>query len=713
MAFFQGLVDIFVLKVDTEAEASYSFLMLWFIRRVMIILFLTTPLLAFSQATGSYFTIHYHRDDSNYTGWGLHVWGTQVELPRAVTWDTPLMPDGRDKFGIYWKVPISPAANSVPFIIHQGNTKNTPADVIADLTKTGLEVWVLQGDPTLYTSPPPVEAPNVTIPGEAPVKSGNDTKPRSPTYVAPTPRGKHPAEPIHQAQSESLTKPQLKTEQPASASSQDPLIAQVRTLKQELFAQQQLLQDTWPRNMVLLISLIVALLVISLTWLLVVWGMKKKTAAPSSLEATPSAEGALDDLTGLPTRAALIQALENALARAQRYNRKLGLLFVDLDHFKPINDTLGHKAGDYVLETISGRFRSCLRASDIIARFGGDEFVILVDEIPDPRFLTGIAQKLLAAAVQPFNIGGKEVEVTASIGISHYPHDARNGKDLIKNADSAMYKAKQDNRNGFRFFSDEHNSHAIQRQALTSSLKHALENNELSIAYQPILMAGTEESAYLEALLRWKHPDMGSIPPLQFMEIAEDAGFFREFHRWVMVSAFRQTRKWLSAGQRLILTLNVSERTFYADDFVTEISTHLDQTGLPPRALMLEISEETLFLNLVRATEKLYQLKNLGIQLVVDNFGKEWASLTRLHRLPVDAIKIDRELLSGIPSEIDRAKLVKALLMAAKDLELTSMACGVETEEQAQFLILHGCLYLQGFYYSPALPSSEIASLWS
>ena len=694
--------------------------MRWLLRRFFFILFLTTPLLAFSQATGSYFIIHYHRDDSNYAGWGLHVWGSQVELPRAVTWDTPLMPDGRDKFGIFWKVPISPAANSVPFIIHQGNTKNTPADVIADLTKTGLEVWVLQDDPTLYTSPPPIKAVKVTIPGEAPVMSGQI--PSSPvpaplperhyreTLEAPKPQanpstGSQPKAELKVVQED---KSQLQTIQQAASKAQ----AQIQALEQQLAVQKQLRQNSIPLTMVLFLGLGAVVIILGLSWVtLVLWLKGKKPGTQAQEPNTP--DGTLDDLTGLPTRATLVQALENALARAQRYNRKVGVLFIDLDHFKPINDTLGHKAGDYVLETISTRFRACLRASDIISRFGGDEFVILVDEIPDPRFLTGIAQKLLAAAVQPFNIGGKEVEVTASIGIAHFPHDARTATDLIKNADSAMYKAKQDNRNGFRFFSDEHNSHAIQRQALTSSLRHALDNNELPVAYQPILMAGTEETAYLEALLRWKHPDMGNIPPLQFMEIAEDAGFFREFHRWVMVNAFRQTRKWLSAGQRLILTVNVSERTFYADDFVHEISTHLDQTGLPARALMLEISEETILLNLVSATEKLYQLKNLGVQLVVDNFGREWASLTHLNRLPVDAIKIDRDLLSGVPAEDDRAKLIKAILMAAKDLQLASMACGVENEQQAQFLIRHGCLYLQGFFYSPAMPSNEIASLWS
>lgn len=671
---------------------------MWVLRRFFLILFLSTPLLAFSQNTGAYFIIHYHRDDSNYAGWGLHVWGTQVELPRAVTWDTPLMPDGRDKFGIYWKVPISPAANSVSFIIHQGNTKNTPADVIADLTKTGLEVWVLQDDPTLYTSPPPVKLQNVTIPGEAPVMSGEI--PLRP-LPKPTPKPKR-----QQAETLKVAKPEAN---PSTISSSQ---AQIQALEQQLAVQKRLQQNSIPLTVALFVGLAAVVIILGLSWFTLVLWLKGKKTVTQAQESNTS-DRALDDLTGLPTRATLIQTLENALARAQRYNRKVGVLFIDLDHFKPINDTLGHKAGDYVLETISTRFHACLRASDIISRFGGDEFVVFVDEIPDPRFLTGIAQKLLAAAVQPFNIAGQEVEVTASIGIAHYPHDARTATDLIKNADSAMYKAKQDNRNGFRFFSDEHNSHAIQRQALTSSLRHALNNNELSIVYQPILMAGTEETAYLEALLRWKHTDMGSIPPLQFMEIAEDAGFFREFHRWVMVNAFRQTRKWLSAGRRLVLTVNVSERTFYADDFVQEVSTHLDQTGLPARALMLEISEETILLNLVSATEKLYQLQNLGVQLVVDNFGKEWASLTRLNRLPVDAIKIDRDLLTGVPEEDDRAKLIKAILAATRDLQLTSMACGVENEKQAQFLIRNGCLYLQGFYYSPALPSNEITSLWS
>ena len=419
-----------------------------------------------------------------------------------------------------------------------------------------------------------------------------------------------------------------------------------------------------------------------------------------------------DNLTGLANRALFSRLLERELLEARRYNRQLAVMFVDLDRFKNINDTLGHEAGDELLKEVAARMRSTLRASDALARLGGDEFVILLPNLNDEQHLTTVAQKILAAVAQPYLSHDQEFRVTASIGISMYPSDGVDEPTLMTHADIAMYQAKEDGKNTFAFYTDELNKHSIERIAFESSLRHALENTQFEVHYQPKVECRTGRMTGVEALLRWNHPDLGWVPPSKFIPIAEETGLIVALGRWVLETACRQQVAWCKLGlPSFRMAVNLSARQFGDDHLLRDVSSVLDSTGIDPAFLELEITESMLMRNVRKASEVLAAFKKLGIRLSVDDFGTGYSSLSNLKRFPVDTIKVDRSFVRDLPADEADKAIADAIIAMGRSLGMTIVAEGVETEAQASFLREHGCDEIQGFFYSKAIPASAIVEL--
>jgi diguanylate cyclase (GGDEF)-like protein len=565
--------------------------------------------------------------------------------------------------------------------------------VHVQVAQSGFEVWILQDDPEVYT-----QRPHLASDAPAPAPT---------TPSAPLPQTAPAPAPSLLETAQALASAELK---------QKAAEAEVAVLRQKNVALEAELSQSrakeaapwWPVAFGLSLALIVAIL---LAFGLVVLNFRKKIARERRVqlesvqnlvkdtESRLMQKAAHDELTGLPNRAALNQALGHAVTKARRYNRKLAVLFIDLDHFKPINDGLGHEAGDFVLKTISDRFRSCLRSTDMVARLGGDEFVVLVEDIVDQRFLGGVTQKLLSAAQGAFNVEGQEVHVSASIGIAFFPQDGREAQTLLKNADAAMYKAKEGGRNNFQYFCDEQNTHSLERQALTASIGHALTSGELSVVYQPIIALASGQPVYFEALVRWHHKDLGNVLPHQFIPLAEDAGLFEPIHDWIVLSALKQGKNWQSENPTLSVNINVTDHTFYSPQWVARLKESLEKTQFPAEKLTLEITEETLLMNPDEALEILQTLKTLGVLLLLDNFGLGWASLASLKKFPLDAVKLDKSLLGGVPGEAEAENMLLALLGAARQLGIITIVVGVETDAQKSFLEQAQCPFVQGFLF--------------
>jgi diguanylate cyclase (GGDEF)-like protein/PAS domain S-box-containing protein len=406
-----------------------------------------------------------------------------------------------------------------------------------------------------------------------------------------------------------------------------------------------------------------------------------------------------DELTGLANRASLQTALARAIEHARRHNRRVAVLFIDLDRFKIINDTLGHDAGDAVLKTVSARLRESLRGSDVIARQGGDEFVVLVEEFASETDLAGVARKVLETFAQPLHLGGQEFTLTASIGIGTYPDDGRDVQALLKAADIAMYRAKESGKNNFQFYSPQMNSHSFERLALEAALKRALERGELLLHYQPKLDLATGRIAGLEALIRWEHPDMGLVSPLRFIPIAEETGLIAPIGAWVLGEACRQVKAWEEAGLGpFTIAVNASGRQFVRGALLEEVLAALHSTGLEPHLLELELTESTVMQNPERAAGVLSELAQLGVSLAIDDFGTGYSSLAYLKRFPVSTLKIDRSFVMDLPDDPDDAAITRAVIALARSLKLTVVAEGVETPRQLDFLSAHGCDLVQGFF---------------
>ncbi|MGB7541380.1 MAG: EAL domain-containing protein, partial [Burkholderiales bacterium] len=419
-----------------------------------------------------------------------------------------------------------------------------------------------------------------------------------------------------------------------------------------------------------------------------------------------------DALTSLPNRAMFSEVLNLGLQNARRYNRTFAVLFIDLDRFKIINDTLGHEAGDKLLQEMGRRLTQTVRSSDTVARLGGDEFVVLVQEVSEPKQVEAVARKILTAIIKPMFLREQECRVTASIGICMYPSDARDEQSLMKNADIAMYRAKEEGKNTYMFYSEETNVHSFERMALETSLRRGLERNEFFLHYQAKLDLKTRRITGVEALVRWQHPDLGMVPPAQFIPLAEETGLIVPIGRWVLNTACVQNVDWQREGlPPLRMAVNLSARQFADENLLIDIAAALKDSAMKPELLELELTESMVMQNAERAGKVLAAIKQLGVRLAIDDFGVGYSSLTHLKRFPIDTLKVDRSFIRDIPQDTEDKAITEAIIAMGKSLNLTVVAEGVETLEQETFLRDHACDETQGYYFSRPIASDQFAEL--
>jgi diguanylate cyclase (GGDEF)-like protein len=419
-----------------------------------------------------------------------------------------------------------------------------------------------------------------------------------------------------------------------------------------------------------------------------------------------------DGLTALPNRSLFNKLLSQAIRHAQRRRRRLAVAFIDLDRFKQINDTLGHEAGDELLKEVAGRLKACLRDSDTVARLGGDEFVVLLTELDEEAYAGSVAQKIITSIAMPFVLLGQAFRVTASIGISTYPTDGRDEQTLTKNADIAMYQAKEDGKNNFQFYSEKLNANSLERLALESSLRHALERNEFELHYQAKRDTATGRITGTEALLRWQHPDLGEVAPMQFIPVAEETGLIVPIGRWVLETACRQNVAWLENGlPRLSIAVNLAARQFSDEHLLHDIASILSSTGMPAGLLEIEIHESLLIQDIEKTLTILTALKAMGIKIAIDDFGTGYSSLSSLQQFPLDTIKIDRSFIRDLAAGGPNSILTDAIIAMGRTLSLTVVAQGVETKEQADLLREHACDELQGFYFNKPMSAHQFTAL--
>jgi diguanylate cyclase (GGDEF)-like protein len=418
-----------------------------------------------------------------------------------------------------------------------------------------------------------------------------------------------------------------------------------------------------------------------------------------------------DDLTGLPNRVVFSEAVSEVVKIGRRSGQEFAVMFIDLDRFKIINDTLGHTAGDLLLIEIASRLKQCLRESDVVARVGGDEFIILLREIADARQVATVARKILAAILKPWTVHGQECRVTASMGISLFPSDAQDEETLAKNADAAMYFAKEEGRNNFLFHSRELKTQSIERLMLETSLRRALEGNELVLYYQPKRDLKRGGISGVEALLRWHHPDLGLLLPNRFIPLAEETGLIVPIGKWVLDTACAQNMAWQRQGLPPIrIAVNLSPRQFADPHLLDDIRGALEKSGMPPQLLECEITESMVMQNLERTMRVLEAIKDLGITLSIDDFGTGYSSMALVKTLPIDALKIDRSFVREIASNADDKAIAAAIIALGRALDLTVIAEGVETAEQEAVLRAHNCDEIQGFLISEPVPADEFAA---
>jgi diguanylate cyclase (GGDEF)-like protein/PAS domain S-box-containing protein len=417
-----------------------------------------------------------------------------------------------------------------------------------------------------------------------------------------------------------------------------------------------------------------------------------------------------DPLTRLPNRITLIDRLQFVLNTARRQDKLVGILFVDLDNFKTINDSLGHHAGDELLKRVAQRLQATIRGNDLVGRLSGDEFVVVLTEIVTPEDVAPAAEKILSALGEPFSVEGQVFAISASIGISVYPRDGDAADRLIRNADVAMYLAKERGRNNFQYFTPSLNKSAHEALSLETGIRQAIRQLEFVLHYQPEVRAKTGAISSVEALIRWNHPELGLLGPDKFIPIAEHRGLIVPIGRWVLGEAMRQGRAWLEEGMRVPVAVNISAVQFKQKDLVDTIAAQLREHGFPGELLELELTE-SLFLEDVSAmTKTLTQLKDLGVTLAVDDFGTGYSSLSYLKRYPIDKVKIDRSFIRDIPSDQDDMAITNAIINLAESLNLRVVAEGVETTEQVEFLEHHHCDFIQGYLVSRPLAAADITT---
>ncbi|MEW8017102.1 MAG: EAL domain-containing protein [Candidatus Thiodiazotropha endolucinida] len=420
-----------------------------------------------------------------------------------------------------------------------------------------------------------------------------------------------------------------------------------------------------------------------------------------------------DALTRLPNRALFRERFDHALMHARRENTSIALLFLDLDRFKTVNDTLGHPVGDQVLLEVSKRMNQIIRASDTLARLGGDEFVLLLEEQTDAQHAAVVARKLIDLFSRPMIIGEHELVVTASIGITLYPNDGDDSDKLIRHADRAMYEAKQQGRNTYRFFTQALTEGALERLMMENDLRRAVARNELILHYQPIVNLETRQLQGIEALVRWQHPEQGLIAPGLFIELAEEIGIIGEIGQWVLRAACSQLARWDRDGFKVPrISVNLSVQQIDREGLITMVSEELNSSGLSPERLELEVTESMLIRNPELSRTVLSELRTLGVKFAIDDFGTGYSSLAYLKLLPLDHLKIDQSFVRDIGKDANDETIVRAIIAMSKSLGLESVAEGVEEAHQARFLQQAGSDLAQGYLYSRPLPADEIFRNW-
>lgn len=432
-----------------------------------------------------------------------------------------------------------------------------------------------------------------------------------------------------------------------------------------------------------------------------------------------------DGLTALPNRQLFSNSLERTIDKAARENENFAILFIDLDRFKRINDTLGHSVGDELLKSVAERLGECIRKTDTLertgictqdyvdlARLGGDEFIIMLYGVKTEGDVSSVASRIISVLTPPFNCGGHQFVVTPSIGVAVYPQDGKSGEELLMNADSAMYRAKAAGRNNFKFYSETMRTRSLHRLDTENALREALENGEFELHYQPKVDTTTWAVIGAEALLRWKHPKHGDIPPAEFIPVAEETGLIVPIGQWVLAETCRQLKEWAGSDLgKLGVSINISSHQFHAEGLVDDVLGAIASAGVDAKLIELEITESLLLQDIDNTVDALNKLKDAGITISIDDFGTGYSSLNYLNQLPIDTLKIDQSFVKDLHHDTDAAAICAAILAMSEKLGLNVVAEGVELEEQLDFLRRHGCHQIQGFLYSPALPPALFEEL--
>ena len=480
--------------------------------------------------------------------------------------------------------------------------------------------------------------------------------------------------------------------------------------KVEFVAEQQIRETTF----LIFVTLLLSFLAISWFTLRLA---KQEISLSQSMSQLASSEQHMmhlathDALTDLPNRNLLQDRLQQALEEVRR-NKGLGaVLFIDLDQFKSINDSLGHDVGDQLLKTVAARLVACVRGEDTVARQGGDEFIILLPNVLHAQGAGILAKKLLESLTAPYQIGGRQLRTSASIGIAIFPGDGDDVDTLLKNSDTAMYHAKAAGRNNCQFFAPDMNQLAAERQALGTDLHLALERNELLLHFQPIVNIASGKLTGMEALLRWQHPTKGLIGPLKFIGLAEDTGLIVPIGEWVLRSACTQLKSWQDEGYAIHrVAINLSSIQFRQKTLVERIAGILDETGLAAHLVELEITESLLMGNTDEVVKTLHALSDMGLEISIDDFGTGYSSLSYLKRFPIDTLKIDRSFVTDLATDPDVATIAMAIIALARSLKMKVIAEGVEDPAQLDFLTRHGCDEYQGYYFSKPVTAAEMAN---
>jgi len=420
-----------------------------------------------------------------------------------------------------------------------------------------------------------------------------------------------------------------------------------------------------------------------------------------------------DELTNLPNKTLLLDRIQNSITKSKNSNFKFGIIFIDFDRFKEVNDSMGHKFGDKIIIEASERFKNCMTNINTLSRLGGDEFVILTDRIEESSTILNIIQTLKKVMKKSFIINEQQVYITLSIGVSIYPKDGDTAGTLLKNSDAAMFQAKDDGRNTYRFYTEEMTSKALDHIVMETNIRKGLKEDEFILHYQPQVDAITGKLVGVEALIRWQHPIMGLISPYKFIPLAERTGLIIPLDRWVMKTAMKQMVKWYEMGFNAgVLSINLSIQQLEEDDFLVMFDELIKSVGIKPEWVELEITEGQLMKNPKKSIEILTKISKRGIKLAIDDFGTGYSSLAYLKNFPINKLKIDRSFVKDIPNDKDDMEITKSIISLSKNLNLSVIAEGVETLAQKDFLVKNGCKYIQGYIYAKPMDSEDIENLW-